>query len=29
MLFAKHNREWTDHELDIVTGIEANRELYG
>ena len=23
--FAKYNREWTDHGLDIVTGIEANR----
>ena len=23
--FAKYNREWTEHGLDIVTGIEANR----
>lgn len=23
--FVKYNREWTDHGLDIVTGIEANR----
>lgn len=23
--FAKYNREWADHGLDIVTGIEANR----